>query len=143
MKIQITISMFLPSAVTQADISVYATTDQPSVNGFPFSLTCVLALTEGVTGDKNMSWTGPDGSEVVSGGRVTVDGPTTVGRLTNLTLTFDPLENADAGTYMCTASADSPATTAPLSGDASWDIVVEQSEFGLLVLYVLDSVKSS
>ena len=120
--------IFLFPTVTQEDISVYITTEQPSVNNYPFTLACVLELTEGITGDRTISWIAPNGSTIMSNKRVNLTGPTTDGQLTRLALNFNPLQPSDAGEYSCVATSSSPALATPLTDSDSWNIVLQDSK---------------
>ena len=76
-------------------------TDGNSVAGETFYLICLATRAENVTGDINLQWIGPDGSQVMSQGLVVVGVPTTSGSITSLTLEFATLYSSNGGQYSC------------------------------------------
>ncbi len=71
-------------------------------------------------------WVGPDSSEVVSGGDISVTGPSTVGNITTMDLTFSPLHTSHGGEYTCTADITIPSVDInSVTGSASSDVIVQ------------------
>ena len=95
-----------------------------TVAGEQYSLTCTVTVPEssGLSGTPTVVWTGDEGKEGVTEGTAE-----TSGRVTILTLTFDPLQDSQDGDYTCSA-------TLPVSG---MDPVIGMN------VYIVDAVGMS
>ncbi len=73
-----------------------------------------------------VAWVGPDSSEVVSGGDISVTGPNTVGNITTMGLSFSPLHTSHRGEYTCTADITNPLVDInSVTGSASSNVIVQ------------------
>lgn len=91
----------------------------PSVAGYNYTLTCTATLIKGMSGAPNIWWTDVDGQLVSSSGDIVLYDPLTTGLTTTLTLYFDPIRLMNGGMYICMASVQSLALTAPLNSSTS------------------------
>ena len=73
-----------------------ATSGGDSVAGEQYTLTCTVTISPDLTGTPTVEWTGDEGVMSVTEGT-----PETSGRVTTLTLTFDPLQDSQDGIYTC------------------------------------------
>ena len=92
---------------------------------------CVIS--EGVSGLSTRpvpQWFNNDGSNVVIGDGVSLDGPSSGSSLTTLTLIFNTLHTSHAGRYICRGSLSSPALFSPLVKTEDYNISL-QSEVTL------------
>ena len=70
-----------------------------TVAGEQYTLTCTVTVPDGLTGTLTVVWTGDDGMTGVTEGTAE-----TSGRVTTLTLTFNPLRDSQDGGYTCMAT---------------------------------------
>ena len=76
-------------------VEITGLTDSP-VAGEMYSLTCTVTISPDLTGTPTVGWTGDEGVMSVTEGT-----PETSGRVTTLTLTFNPLQDSQDGEYTC------------------------------------------
>lgn len=96
----------------------------PPVAGYNFTLICTVTLTEGLLDTPAVQWVDSDGQLIMSAEDIVVHDPLTSGRVTNLTLFFDPIRTRDEGTYICVASVSSSALSGVRNSSASTTIDV-------------------
>ena len=82
--------------VEQYDISISAT-GVPTA-GEEYNLTCSVIVSAGTP---TIQWQYSNGSNVTTGGDITVGSQETSGSVTTLTLTFNPLHTSHGGEYIC------------------------------------------
>ena len=80
----------------QYDISITAT-GEPTA-GEEYALTCSVNVS---AGSLSIQWQYSNGSNVTTGGDITVGSQETSGSITTLTLTFNPLQTSHGGEYIC------------------------------------------
>ena len=97
------VSHFLHVATLIVEIT---TSGGDTVAGEQYTLTCTVTVPEssGLSGTPTVGWTGGEGKTGVTEGTAE-----TSGRVTTVTLTFDPLQDSQDGVYTC-------STTLPVSG---------------------------
>ncbi len=71
--------------------------------GAEYTLVCTVEVVVGLSVVPEVTWTDPNSTMVVSGGGISVVGPTTVGNITTLSLTFLSIYTSHRGEYTCTA----------------------------------------
>ena len=80
--------------------------------GQPYTLTCNVSATGGVTGTPTVQWVGPGSpAPIVTGGDFTVSSTSPY------TLTINPLRQSHAGQYTCQANVGSENGTASVMVD--------------------------
>ena len=75
-----------------------------------------------------LQWLNNDGSDIVIGNGISLDGPNSLSTLTTLALVFSALHTSHAGRYICRGSLTSPALSSSLVKTADYNISI-QSEF--------------
>ena len=97
--------------------------------GQSLSVHCIVTETvDGLSARPVLHWLNHNGSDVIVGDGVILDGPNFQSTLTTLTLMFSPLHTSHAGRYTCRGSLTSPALFSPLVKTEDYNISV-QSEF--------------
>ena len=93
------------------------------------SVRCIVTETvDGLSARPVLQWLNHNGSDVIVGDGVILNGPNFQSTLTTLTLMFSPLHTSHAGRYICRSSLTSPALFSPLVKTTDYNISV-QSEF--------------
>ena len=95
------------------------------------SLRLCCLVSEAVSGLSTrpvLQWRNNDGSDIVIGNGISLDGPNSLSTLTTLALVFSALHTSHAGRYICRASLTSPALSSPLVKTADYNVSI-QSEF--------------
>ena len=72
------------------------------------AVTCTVTVVEGLIVNPSVVWLYANGSEIITGGEVTVGNPDVTGRVTTLNLIFSPLHTSHGGEYTCRASVNIP-----------------------------------
>lgn len=96
--------------------------------GYNYTITCSVALTEGLTGTPSVAWSNSDGTLLTSAGDIVLSGPMISDLTTSWSVFFDPVREADEGTYVCMTTLSSPALTGMLSSTAVYNVTVQQSK---------------
>ena len=87
---------------------------------------CIVTETvDGLSARPVLQWQNHNGSDIVSGGGVILDGPNSQSTLTTLTLTFSALHTSHAGRYICRGSLTSPALFSPLVKTEDYNVSVQ------------------
>ena len=90
---------------------------------------CIVTKTvDGLSARPVLQWQSHNGSDIVGGGGVILDGPNSQSTLTTLTLTFSALHTSHAGRYICRGSLTSPALFSPLVKTEDYDISVQSEQ---------------
>ena len=90
---------------------------------------CIVTKTvDGLSARPVLQWQSHNGSDIVSGGGVILDGPNSQSTLTTLTLTFSALHTSHAGRYICRGSLTSPALFSPLVKTEDYNISVQSEQ---------------
>ena len=76
-------------------------TEGSSNAGESLLLICSVTRLDDISGSLALQWLGPDGTQVVSSGSVTVGDPTTSGATTTINLQFTTLYTSHGGQYTC------------------------------------------
>ena len=92
------LSLHAPLAPGPLQVEITPSGDD-TVAGEQYTLTCTVTVPDGLTGTLTVEWTGDEGKTGVTEG--TAD---TSGRVTTLTLTFNPLQDSQDGVYTCMAT---------------------------------------
>ena len=109
----------LSAPLAPASLQVEITTSGgDTVAGEEYTLTCTVAVPDGLSGTLTVVWTG---YERMTG--VTEGTPDTSGRNTTLTLTFNPLRDSQDGDYTCMATFSCQDVTDQTSSDV-WNLDV-------------------
>ena len=83
--------------------------------GQSLTIHCIVTKTvDGLSARPVLQWQNHNGSDIVSGGGVILDGPNSQSTLTTLTMMFSVLHTSHAGRYVCRGSLTSPALFSPL-----------------------------
>ena len=101
-------------------------TEGSSVAGESLVLTCAITKIENIAGSVTVQWIGPDGSQVMSGGAITVGAPTTSGAVTRASLQFGTLYTSDGGQYTCRGDLVSSDST--YTAIAIQDVIVQGND---------------
>lgn len=72
-----------------------------------------------------LQWLNNDGSDIVVGNGISLDGPNSQSTLTTLALMFSALRTSHAGRYMCRGSLTSPALSSPLVETADYNVSIQ------------------
>jgi hypothetical protein len=72
-----------------------------SIVGEPLTLMCSVTRVNNATGNLVVQWIGPDGTQLISNGSVTVGLPIASGATTTLSVRFSALYTSNAGQYTC------------------------------------------
>ena len=67
------------------------------IAGDTFNVTCTVDVSR----PPDVQWMYPNGTTVTNGSGIVVGSPMRVGNITNLTLTFNPLNTSHGGQYTC------------------------------------------
>ena len=121
--------VFFACAVPNTAILISTTAVSPANLGQSLRIDCIITETvDGLSASPVLQWLNHNGSDVVVGGGVILDGPNFQSTLTTLTLVFNALRTSHAGRYICRSSLTSPALFSPLVKTTDYNISV-QSEF--------------
>ena len=93
--------MFLMTAFLYTALSVDVVRDALGLAGFPFTLTCIVTLTNVSLSPPDVAWLGPDGRELTNSTQISVYAPVTENVTTLLMLEFLPMLTSHAGKYGC------------------------------------------
>ena len=122
-------TLFSFCVVPETSISISTSAVSAPSLGQSLSIRCIVTETvDGLSARPVLRWLNHNGSDVVVGGGVILDGPNFQSTLTTLTLMFSPLRTSLAGRYVCRGSLTSPALFSPLVKTEGYNISV-QSEF--------------
>lgn len=72
-----------------------------------------------------LQWLNNDGSDIVVGNGISLDGPNSQSTLTTLVLMFSALRTSHAGRYICQGSLTSPALSSPLVKTADYNVSIQ------------------
>ena len=96
-------------------LQVSSTTTNTSYAGSTYSVTCVASETvSGLSEIPQVTWFGPDGTALVTGGDITVENAESQ-TMHSKTLRLSPIKTSLGGAYTCQATIGSPALSAPYS----------------------------
>ena len=95
--------------------------------GNMLTLTCRVAVLEGLTVDPDVEWMDSGGSAVMSGvNDIAVDNLIRTGTESTLGLEFSPLHTSHGGQYTCRATINIPSIgVSGLSGSSSHNVTVQ------------------
>ena len=97
--------------------------------GQSLRLRCLVSeAVSGLSTRPVLQWLNDDGSDIVIGNGIGLDGPNSQSIITTLALVFSALHTSHAGRYICRSSLSSPALFSPLVKTADYNISI-QSEF--------------
>ena len=112
--------------VPNTAIFISATAVSAPSLGRSLTIHCIVTETvDGLSARPVLQWQNHNGSDIVSGGGVILDGPNSQSTLTTLTLTFSALHTSHAGRYICRGSLTSPALFSPLVKTKDHNISVQ------------------
>ena len=107
--------VFFACAVPNTAIFISTTAVSTPSLGQSLSIRCIVTETvDGLSARPVLQWLNHNGSDIVSGGGVILDGPNSQSTLTTLTLMFSALRTSHAGRYICQGSLTSPTLFSPL-----------------------------
>ena len=110
-----TLIVFFACAVPNTAIFISTTAVSTPSLGQSLSIRCIVTETvDGLSARPVLQWLNHNGSDIVSGGGVILDGPNSQSILTTLTLMFSALRTSHAGRYICQGSLTSPTLFSPL-----------------------------
>ena len=93
--------------------------------GSRLTLTCIaVKAVAGLTLPAETMWSGPNGTELMTGGSIVVADTITEPLRTLQTITFTSLATSYAGVYNCEAVLSSPALTIPYQTITSYTVFV-------------------
>lgn len=93
--------------------------------GSRLTLTCIaVKAVAGMTLPAETMWSGPSGTELMTGGSIVVADTITESLRTLQTITFTSLATSHAGVYNCEAALPSPALTFPYRTITSYTVFV-------------------
>ena len=75
------------------------TSSGDTIAGVQYTLTCTVAVPDGLTGTPTVVWTGDEGKTGITEGTAVISG-----RVITLTLIFTPLQDSQDGGYTCMAT---------------------------------------
>ena len=84
-------------------MSIDVVRDDLGLAGSPFTLTCIVELTDVNLSPPDVVWLGPDGSELTNSSQVSLHAPVTKSLTTQLIVEFSPMVASHAGKYDCFA----------------------------------------
>ena len=93
-----------------ATVSIHNSTGENALNNTDYTLTCTVTVIEGMTLPVTVEWVWPDGSVVASEGNRMVGEVEVQGRVSTLSLSFNPVFSSDGGSYTCRAAISVPWT---------------------------------
>ena len=104
----------LPVPDSWASIRITTSPFRDALHNHSYTLVCNVLAIPGMNIAPEVTWYHPDGSQVETGGRLTVGSVETTGTTTTLSLTFSPVLHEDGGEYSCSAEVTVPwMTTQP------------------------------
>ena len=117
---------FFVCVVPNTAIFISATAVSAPSLGQSLTIHCIVTKTvDGLSARPVLQWQNHNGSDIVSGGGVILDGPNSQLTLTTLTLTFSALRTSHAGKHICRGSLTSPALFSPLVKTEDYNISVQ------------------
>ena len=94
--------VFFACAVPNTAILISTTAASPASLGRSLRIDCIITETvDGLSASPVLQWLNHNGSDVVVGDGVILNGPNFQSTLTTLTLMFSPLHTSHAGRYIC------------------------------------------
>ena len=97
--------------------------------GQSLTIHCIVTETvDGLSARPVLQWQNHNGSDIVGGGGVILDGPNSQLNLTTLTLMFSTLRTSHAGRHICRGSLTSPALFSPLVKTEDYNISVQSEQ---------------
>ena len=100
--------------------------DGDSTAGDTLTLTCSIVVSEETPGEPTVEWRRvSDDNIVTSEDSITVGNPSTVGKITTVTLEFNPIKTSHAGQYTCRANISSSPLEGPQTVFVTEDIIVQ------------------
>ena len=126
-----TLIFFFACAVPNTAIFISTTDVSAPSLGHSLSIRCIVTETvDGLSARPVLQWLNHNGSNIVSGGGVTPDGPNFQSTVTTLTMMFSALRTSHAGRYVCRGSLTSPALFSPLVKTKDHNISVQSKSGG-------------
>ena len=127
--------VFFACAVLNTAILISTTAVSPASLGQSLRIDCIITETvNGLSASPVLQWL-HNGSDVVVGGGVILDGPNFQSTLTTLTLVFNALRTSHAGRYICRSSLTSPALFSPLVKTSDQNISVQSKPGGYALVH--------
>ncbi len=109
--------------------------------GAEYTLVCTVEVVVGLSVVPEVTWTDPNSTMVVSGGGINVTGPTTVGNITTISLTFLSIYTSHRGEFTCTANITIPSVSiSNVIGSSTFKVIVQgkyNRKLVLIALYVV------
>ena len=123
--------VFFACAVPNTAILISTTAVSPASLSQSLRIDGIITETvDGLSASPVLQWLNHNGSDVVVGGGVILDGPNLQSTLTTLTLVFNALHTSHAGRYICQGSLTSPALFSPLVKTSDQNISVQSKPGG-------------
>lgn len=129
--------------VPDTAISIFTSSQSAPSLGQTFIIHCVVSETvSGLSTRPVPQWLNNDGSNIVDGSGIILDGPNFQSTLTTLTMMFNALHTSHAGRYICQGSLTSPVLSSTLVKTEDYNITIQSeliSGFRMLraVMYIL------
>ena len=94
--------------------------------GQSLRIRCLVSeAVSGLSARPVLQWLNNDGSDIVVGNGISLDGPNSQSTLTTLALMFSALHTSHAGKYICRGSLTSPALSSPLVKTADYNVSIQ------------------
>ncbi len=94
--------------------------------GAEYTLVCTVEVVVGLSVVPEVTWTDPNSSMAVIAGGISVMGPTTVGNITTLNLTFLSIYTSDRGEFTCAANITiSSVSISNIIGSSTFNVIVQ------------------
>ena len=121
----VNVYFLLPVPDEWAAVDIWNSTGENALNNTDYILTCTVTVIEGITLPVIVEWVGPDGDVVMSEGNRMVGEEEVQGRVSTLSLSFNPVFSSDGGSYTCRAAISVPwVGSDPVQLQATMDMPV-------------------
>lgn len=108
-------------------IGTSISTSGSSIAGYNFTLTCVVAIVEGLD-MPSLLWKDSEGQPINSNEDIMIGDLVSSGQIMSQTLYFDPIRTSDERTYVCVAALFSHSLNILLNSSASYELEVQLSK---------------
>ena len=110
-------------------ITVTISSDEASVAGSTYTITCTVSVIQGFSASPDISWRDSNDDLILPGETISIETQIRSDSVTDVMLTFNPLHTRDEGVYKCVAEAASFPFTVLFNASVTQYIDVETCKY--------------